>query len=220
MLGAYSPTGPAESFINFLDARTCELIRTHRLGARGFLSFSWDGTAMLTWPHADEGPLSKKGFELWRLSGKDVRSGSPIQLSSPGLTKPPGSRVLSSTRNETRTLFETDDGGLGVWGQDGDSLVLLEASRNRGRQGIRSYVFSANGTRVATLSGRQVRVWDARSGKFLVTFECDADPNSHEPVSLSPDGSKLIVASRDHAARIYPTTPEGFLGVARRLLGR
>ena len=137
---------------------------------------------------------------MWSLGGKDVESGSPVKLSSPGLTKPPGSRVLSYTRNETRTLFRTDDnGGLGVWGQDGDSLVLLEASRNRGNPGIRPYVFSADGTRVATLSGRQVRVWDARAGKFLVAFECDTDANSHEPISLSPDGSELIVAGRDHS---------------------
>jgi WD40 repeat protein len=207
-------------FISFLDARTCTLVGTFNFGEEiTSISFSQDGTAVITGAYPKGYTRERPEMKLWSLRGVDLRSGVQIQLPSSGITRPPGD-LKSFLLDGTRMLTVTEDDTGQLWVSGSGSSVHLQGWRG-GKQGMVRAALSADGTRAIALSGKEVRVWDARSGKFLVSFECDVEVGSLiYPFSLSPDGSKLVITARDNTVRVYPTSREGFLGAARRLLGR
>ena len=76
-------------------------------------------------------------------------------------------------------------------GLSGDSMLS---------QGL---AFSADGTRIASISARTARIWDAESGRLLLTLQHNTDLQG---VSFSPDGSQLAVL-QDHAIRLWRAVP-------------
>jgi WD40 repeat protein len=225
ILAAYYTAGGRTTFINFLDARTCALAGTFGLNewlgpgeSIGAFSFSRDGTALitgiLTYPFA----LGSDELRVWNLRGVDVRSGLPIRLAPSNVGRPPGSlRGYTFEGGQMLVVTEGDTGQLWVSGEN--SRVPLEGTQGGPHMFVYP-VFSADGTRVAGTVGKEARVWDARTGKLLLAFECDMNALSRIHLSISPDGSRLLTANRDHTARIYPTSREAFLRVAKRLLGK
>jgi WD40 repeat protein len=204
-------------FVNFLDARTCRLAGTSNLDERiKAITFSRDGTAIIgrTDPYLSDRPELKS----WSLRGVDLRSGSPVRLSPSDIKLPPG-RLYAFLLDGTRMLAVTEDveGRLLVSG--GGSPVRLEGWR-ADLSRYPHFVLSADGTRVAAISWKKAQVWDTNSGKLLVAFECDQDADPVIRLSLSSDGSMLVVTGRNNTVRIYPTSRQGFLGAAKRMLGR
>jgi WD40 repeat protein/predicted Ser/Thr protein kinase len=66
--------------------------------------------------------------------------------------------------------------------------------------GVRTYAFSPDSSRVATGSlDRTARVWDAATGKLLAT--CRGHTSSVHRVAFSPDGQRLLTASEDGTVR-------------------
>lgn len=215
VLAAYSG-----SFVNFFDAGTCEKAGTFVFNWQvSSISFSPDGATMITTPVAGTTAESLEAPKLrsWSLRGLELPSAEPIHLSSSDLGDPPGSRHHFSPDGTLLLLWV--DGALHVWRRGEAHPVRLERAEFDSRFGIQT-AFSADGTRVATISSREARVWDARSGKLVLSFKDEVQANWDRLMSLSPDGSKLLIAGKDNTARIYPTSREGFLGAARRLLGR
>lgn len=227
ILAAYHKEHGKIILIRFFDARTCEMLRTFRLDEWlrpgewvGPLSFSHDGTAVITGILTHPFDWDAAELRAWSLRGVDVRGRAPIRLAASDVTRPPGPlRGFTFEGGQALVVTEDDTGRLWVSGKS--SGVLLEGSEG-GPHGSFRAVFSGDRMRVAGFLGKEARVWDARSGKLLVAFECDMDMSgfSRTPLSLSPDGSKLLVAGRDHTARLYPTSREGFLQAAKRLVGR
>jgi WD40 repeat protein len=207
------------AFISFLDARTCRLAGTFNFDEQiRSVSFSQDGMAIITGVPAQGYTWDGSEMKLWSLRGVDLRAAAPIRLSSSGIKRPAGPfRAFLLDGARMLTVTEDDTGQL--WVSGSSSPVRLEGRRGDKRGTVR-VVLSADGTRVAAVSWREARVWDTRSGKLLVAFECELEMTLGNPVSLSSDGSKLLVTGRDHTVRIYPTSREDFLGVARRLLGK
>lgn len=219
VLTVYDKLGNAGSFIDFLDARTCQLAGTFSLGdSIRSVSFSSDGATIVSGAHSETYSWDKPEMKLWSLRGLDVRGAVSKSLSAVSIKRPPG-RIQGFSLDGTRMLVLSEDetGQLLVSG-DG-SLVSLEGWQGKKPSGIRA-VFSADGSRVAALSGRRVWVWDTYTGKLLVTFDCAVDLVSGIPFSLSPDGSKFIIGGRSYTVRIYPTSREDFVRAARHLLGR
>jgi WD40 repeat protein len=206
------------SFINFFDARTCSRAGTFNFdGQVAFLKFSWDGATMFTSPvvRATAAALETTEMRSWSLRDIDLPSGKPVRLSSSsfgkgyiGYLSPDGTRMLVPSRDE-----------LQVWRHGEASAVRLEKGQIDSRFDLQP-AFSADGTRLAVVSGREARVWDTRSGKLMVAFKDDVQANWSRLLSLSPDGSKLLIAGKDNTVRIYPTSREDFLEVAKHLLER
>jgi WD40 repeat protein len=61
--------------------------------------------------------------------------------------------------------------------------------------------FSPDGARLATAAGDRTRLWDARTGQFLL--ECAGPKAPVFGLSFSPDGERLATASQDQTARLW-----------------
>jgi WD40 repeat protein len=131
-------------------------------------------------------------------------------------TPPDPLRNLSFDGTRVLTVTQNDAGQL--WISGGRRPVFLEW--RRGVTPPLPVALSANGRRAAAVWWGEAWVWDTDSGKLLSTFKCDSSAGSNTPFSLSSDGSRLLVGGSDHTVRIYPTSRDAFLGVAKRLLGR
>jgi WD40 repeat protein len=207
--------------VTFMNARTCQHAGVLEFD-RGetFLSFSSNGAGILTTSWAPGG----SGWELKfrSLRGVEFREGALIQLSPSRLDQGHGHIVGGSSSGGTLMLVDTLTDGVHLWEQGATKSVRMEGLQSTLRlQRSFRITFSADRTRAAAIvAGTEARVWDTRSGKLLMVFPCEAEALAAQPLSLSPDGSKLLIAGKDHTARIYPTSPEGFLKAARRLLGR
>lgn len=213
--------------ISFFDARKCEVVGEFSLPeGDSFEAFSPDGTSMISMTRGDSPEVRLWNLREIKLPGADSRGRYPVQLNltSASLGAPPGDvprfnfgvRHSFSFTGGLKVLSSSQRNALRIWEPGvGSASVRLEGSR-----GTFGLTFSADGTRAAAITGTEVRVWEARSGKLLVAFDCDLCARAKEHLSLSSDGSKLLIAGSDHVARIYPTSPEAFLRAARHLLGR
>jgi WD40 repeat protein len=206
------------SFINFLDAQTCKQVARFNFDEQMVdVSFSWDGRTMITTPVARTPAAALEDSEMmwWNLREINLGSGNPVMLSHSSLShgyfrrhSPDGTLNLTSAGDTLQVLRHGEA-----------SPVRLEKAEIASSFDLQ-FTFSADGTRVAAVSGGEARVWDTGSGKLLVAFKDDIQTNWVRLLSLSPDGSKLLIAGKDNTVRIYPTSREDFLEVAKHLLGR
>jgi hypothetical protein len=63
-----------------------------------------------------------------------------------------------------------------------------------------SATFSPDGSTVATVGGREARLWDARSGRDLMSFTPHGTVAS---ANFSPDGKRLVTGFWDNSARVW-----------------
>ncbi len=67
---------------------------------------------------------------------------------------------------------------------------------------VSSVAYSPDGTRIATASyDKTARLWDARTGEFLVELNGHTDPVNS--VAFSPDGTRLLTGSWDKTAKLW-----------------
>ena len=79
--------------------------------------------------------------------------------------------------------------------------------------------FSPDGKRLATASDDQTaKVWDAESGKELLTLRGHSGPVNG--VAFSPDGKRLATASGDGTVQVYAFSLRELLNLARSRITR
>ena len=229
------------ALLTFWDARTCRpsnrtIIPWRYVGffdsIRTFLST--DGATLFTVYHPAFGfpPERTRELLVWNL--RNVPRTLPASLSTPytdlrykgielGIT--PGRLTLPENLSrpfawgndgEVKILAEWKNDSLRVWRPGAKRMTLLEG----GRPGFVYATFSRDGTRVAAAYKNEVRVWNTDSGQLLVAFECGLDAKAGTPLALSTNGALLAVAMKDHTARIFPASNQGFFEVAGRLYRR
>ncbi|TMQ17794.1 MAG: hypothetical protein E6J90_21760 [Deltaproteobacteria bacterium] len=96
-------------------------------------------------------------------------------------------------------------------GEKGQLLRLLIGTATRflpvipileHRAAVSSAAFSSDGTRIVTASSdHTARVWDAATGKSLVSLL--GHQGGVNSAAFSPDGTRVVTASSDHTARIW-----------------
>ncbi len=130
---------------------------------------------------------------------------------------PDGSRVLTASNDDTARLWEVFPG---------KSLATLQAHPGPVKAAtynvttfqvrsnwLEATAFSPDGARVLTGSNdNTARLWEASSGKLLATLQGDTSKlvamlrgriDWVEAAVFSPDGSRVLTASEDHAARLW-----------------
>jgi WD40 repeat protein len=194
------------------------LVRT-LAGDSTVVAITADGSAALTVGDGDKRQV--KIWDLSRLTDESAKSVEP--LSTEVGTIPSGDVRAAWVQNgEARILLVQNDWSAAIW----RSYPKTTGTLNDFAEQIHSAAFSEDGTKLALVTkdgdvSRSISVWDSSSGEKLITIPGDFEvAYSVDPVKLSRDGSWLIAVNRDHSARIYPTTKEGFLGVAAKMLGQ
>jgi WD40 repeat protein/serine/threonine protein kinase len=164
--------------------------------ARRVATASWDGTV-----------------RLWRADG----IGEPVVFR--GHTdrvfhvsfSPDGARLVSASADGTARIWSA--GEAGVAGQAGDAGQAGQASEavvlaGHG-DGVRSAVFSPDGTRVLTASlDGTARIWNVGTGKASETMPENpivlaGHTDQLRVAWFSPDGARVLTASVDGTARIW-----------------
>jgi WD40 repeat protein len=115
---------------------------------------------------------------------------------------PDGSRIVTASRDKTARIWDA---------ATGKEITLLRGQEDL----VTSAAFSPDGTRIVTTSfDATARVWDAATGKEIMVLRGTGEllsllpvPKSHEDAvwsaAFSPDGSRIVTASRDKTARIW-----------------
>ena len=217
--------------ITFWDASSCTFVKRLRTNTNSlsFAVFSKRGTKMLTIDGLPSGYRNyssppPRDVKLWDIGSPNLRNGPVLQPASLGSVTGNDSlegvitdNVGSEAKNKEAVLVTCTRGqSLTIWRPTKDQPFNFQRTFNlTDIQGLPFATISADGNRVAAIVQHQIIVWDTRTGNRLITI--DADTNGDRPIALSSDGSRLIVASKDNTARVYPTTFQGFLEVGRRL---
>lgn len=155
--------------------------------------FSPDGQQILTCSMAAT-------FEVW-----DAVSGQQL-FALKGLV---GSAAYSA--DSQRIVSWNSDGTATVWEAAGGKELLTIGTHTRTRRGPpvqrsgTAAVFSPDGQRILTSStDNTAKVWDARSGKELLTLKGHSGPV--ECVAFTPDGQRILTISNDQTAKLWDAT--------------
>ncbi|MFF7160576.1 helix-turn-helix domain-containing protein [Streptomyces sp. NPDC008086] len=179
----FGPTGRAlaartdrKGVIEVRDVATGRLRQSRAWRGVQEVAFSPDGTRLAV--------VGVEGWvRIWHLASGAVRT------------------VRAGDADPVRTVeFSPDGRTLAVAAIEGgdEPVALLDAATGRtqrtvrpGARGPLALAFSADGTTLATTSGRSVRTWDARTGELRDGFTAGTEAGSP---AFSPDGRTLATA--------------------------
>jgi WD40 repeat protein len=99
-----------------------------------------------------------------------------------------------------RIIGVLDDGTAAIWNSEtGKWISTLRFSST----GIQAAIFHPGGTRIFTVSGNTIQVWDARSFEMIVTLH---GPDTTFPfLTFSPDGDNMACGSQNGTLQIWKT---------------
>lgn len=184
--------------IRLWDGHTGKLLRVlqgHQGPVYG-LSFSPDGTQLVSGG-------TDHSLRIW-----DPKTGT-LRAEVPGH---PGNVLWVVFSPDGRYMLTAGSEGE-VWLRDGKIAAPLKQLRGHGSRVNRAEFFKqGNDLRLVTgSSDRTVRIWDPVQGTVLTTLQSFVD--DVKSVSLSPDGRRLLVVSRDQGARLWDVAAEMPLAV-------
>jgi len=199
-IAAFSPDGlrlissHQDNYARLWDARSGESLKRFPLGhGAKSASFSPDGTRAV---------IGNRVF--------DVSAERPTAAAAAGrqgysiasaLFSPDGSRRVSHS-DHTPAVVDSRSGEpiKPIYGK-----FVKDQDAHRGD--INSAVFSPDGHRIVTASQDETaRLWDARTGELLGTFQGHSDRVFF--AAFSPDGRRIVTTSGDRTARIWDTHPD------------
>ena len=161
-----------------------------------------------------EGKSGELTEALLTLGGHDGSVYS-VAWSPDGKRLATGSGKRTANKNQTGKV-RTVEGAARVWRVKGKSGEPMEAVLNlTGHDDpVRSVAWRPDGKRLATASeDKSVKVWDARSGKELLTIR--SNTREFTSVAWSSDGRRMAAANNDGSVQVYAMDPHLLLDLAR-----
>lgn len=154
--------------------------------------FSPDGKRVVTWCFVDE------TCRIWH-----AETGRPVALLRPARActlSPDGKLIATAPRWENRTAT--------VW----DAGAGARECTLSGHEGnVDTPVFSPDGARIVTCStDRSVRMWEARTGRCLLTWP-GLGSRDIPGAAFTPDGGRIVTWRGDDTARIWDAATGEFL---------
>jgi len=204
-----------QSLLALLGARAdLDRYLWNRDGPRSVVTFTGDGTHLVSTGSQidvlDREPGSmdatKSGVELWDLQRGEVvasieKSGDRF-LGSAAAVSPDGELLVLGDCSQVHRLAygsywhgsSCDRGTIQFFAAETLTSLADPLPAHPGE--VDAIAFSADGSRLATMSANGVRLWDVSGRHLLAGFPSGLDPGVAGPVSLafSPDGSRLAVA--------------------------
>jgi WD40 repeat protein len=113
--------------------------------------------------------------------------------------------VDSAAFSPDGSLFAFADGSIHVWRLDLDDGATITNQEILNIPGGAYVKFSPDGQRLAGVSGNEVKVWDASTGRELLTFF--GHTGWAMGLDLSPDGKQLASTSLDGTVKIWSLLP-------------
>jgi WD40 repeat protein len=198
---SYSPdatrivTASSDNTARIWDATTAlelKVLRGHS-GPVNSAAFSPDGTRIAT---ASDDQTAR----IWdAVTGKQLQIIAVPSKVFSAVFSPDGKRILTAAGTR-KTSF--DGAGAIIWDVvSGAPIAII----SRLGISVSSAVFSSDGSRIATVSEGDATIWNAESGREIVTLHGDIRLFVNS-VAFSPDGTRLITASEDGTLRIWDST--------------
>ena len=127
----------------------------------------------------------------------DLATGQ-LSLELPGHSS--GVNYIAYSPDGTRLATTTEDGNVKIWdAHSGEEVLALPAAGPEDR--IFGAAFSPDGARLASAGVNGALVWDARTGRKLLTLAGHKDWVSS--IAFSPDGSHIATSSFDGTAILW-----------------
>jgi len=96
----------------------------------------------------------------------------------------------------------------------GEETVVLEPPPEaRGQRGFGNPVFSPDGSRIAAIGTKGLQVFDARTGRPLLTLRADAPPRNF---AFSRDGARIVATGEGGLHFFEPQTGEEIFSLPER----
>jgi WD40 repeat protein len=163
------------------------------------LAFSPDGAWLVTAagdpePHPTMKSVHAPGpLKVWdTATGRLLRTidAGPRELLRSLAVSPDGKRIVTARHD---FLGQTAD--LKVWSvETGAALVTLEPAFAGKETRVEDVAFSPDGKRVAGVVGDTVVLWEADTGRDIISLKNVKTPGRFQSVAFSPDGRRLAVA--------------------------
>lgn len=195
--GKYLATGGGDATVRIWDASTGDLL--HALKGHtaevGGLAFSPDGKFLIT---SSEDAMLK----IWDVATGDLLRDLPEFTVYKVSFNVDGTQLAAATAN-----------GIEVWNIAPQSDDIITFDENHAALTIpegSSMIFSPDGTQLAavslsTASGNAIKLWDATSGRELLTLA--GHIGWIMGIAISPDGQRLASTSLDGTVKIWSLMP-------------
>jgi eukaryotic-like serine/threonine-protein kinase len=177
-----------------------------------------DGTEIRTWPIKDAGHVTTLSYSRdgRYLAGSHARGASVWDLSDGTLmhTVPApllGLRCAALNPAGTRLATGARDGSVSIYDARSGKLLFTLAGHDR----VDSVAFNADGSRLVSTDGDQVKVWDAETGQEAITLR--GHGNVVLAVAFRPDGIQIASGSFDGSIRLWTAADSDPPGKHRRI---
>ncbi|MBE0681505.1 MAG: helix-turn-helix domain-containing protein [Anaerolineales bacterium] len=195
--GKYLATGSGDTTVRIWNASTGDLLHVLKghTAEVGGLAFSPDGEFLIT---SSEDAMLK----IWDVATGDLLRDLPEFTVYKVSFNVDGTQLAAATAN-----------GIQVWNIAPESDDVVTFDENHAALTIPEggpMIFSPNGTQLAavslsTASGNAIKLWDATSGRELLTLA--GHTGWVMGIALSPDGQQLASTSLDRTIKIWSLTP-------------
>jgi WD40 repeat protein len=156
------------------------------IGPRTQLAFSPDGIRLIL-------AASPDTLRIWDTdTGRLLRSleTGPLEVLRSLAVSPDGKRIVTARHNSRERSAE-----LKVWDADSGAAISLENVLGGNEAMVEGITFSPDGLRVAGATNSLILLWEATTGREIMTLKLPFAVGRLLTIAFSPDGKRIAAAN-------------------------